>query len=187
MELSIREAVLEDAADAAAVIEVLNSYAADPVGGGCPLGDDARARLVPALRAQPNALVLLAFADGEPTGIAICFFGLSTFQARPLLNIHDLAVIPKYRGRGIGRALLSAAEARAKSRGCCKLTLEVQDGNARARALYERFGFTDFVLGQPVATRFLCKPLPSDGPGEPAGGPLGRPSRDADQQSRRSK
>lgn len=186
MDLLIREAVLDDPADAAAIIEVLNSYAADPVGGGNPLEDGVRARLLPALRAQPNALVLLAFADRKPAGLAICFFGLSTFQARPLLNIHDLAVVPERRGQGIGRALLSAVEVRAKSRGCCKLTLEVQDGNPRARALYERFGFTDFVLGEPVATRFLCKPLSGDGPGEPANGPVVRPWRDGDQRSRRS-
>jgi ribosomal protein S18 acetylase RimI-like enzyme len=186
MQLSIREAVLEDAADAAAIVEVLNSYAADPVGGGSPLGSRVRARLVPALRAQANALVLLAFADRKAAGLAICFFGLSTFQARPLLNIHDLAVVPERRGQGIGRALLGAVEARARSRGCCKLTLEVQEGNARARALYERFGFTDFVLGEPVATRFLSKPLSGDDPGKPADGSVGRPPRDGDERSRTS-
>jgi hypothetical protein len=44
-------------------------------------------------------------------------------------------------------------------RGCCKLTLEVQDGNTRARGLYESFGFTDFVVGDSEPTRFLSKPL----------------------------
>jgi hypothetical protein len=53
-------------------------------------------------------------------------------------------------------------ERRARSRGCCKLTLEVQDDNRRARALYESFGFADFVVGDPAPTRFLCKPLRGD-------------------------
>ena len=74
-----------------------------------------------------------------------------------LLNVHDLAVVPEWRGRGIGRSLLSAAEDRARSRGCCKLTLEVQDGNSRARALYETFGFSDYVVAGTGATRFLEK------------------------------
>jgi ribosomal protein S18 acetylase RimI-like enzyme len=158
-DLAIREADLVNASDAAAVVKVLDSYASDPAGGGKPLPRDVRERLVLALRAHPTTLVLLAFVGSEPVGIAVGFFGLSTFQARPLLNIHDLAVIPAHRGKGVGRALLSEAESRARDRGCCKLTLEVQDANVRARALYVSFGFEDFVVaGSP--TRFLSKALP---------------------------
>jgi ribosomal protein S18 acetylase RimI-like enzyme len=59
----------------------------------------------------------------------------------------------------VGRALLREAERRARARDCCKLTLEVQDANTRARGLYARFGFEDFVVaGSP--TRFLSKALP---------------------------
>jgi GNAT superfamily N-acetyltransferase len=159
MQLEIREADFDNPMDAAGIVDVLNSYASDPIGGGKPLTDDVRERLVPALRAQPHALVLLAFADAQPVGIAACFFGLSTFQARPLLNIHDLAVIPERRGMGIGRALLAKAEQHALSRDCCKLTLEVQDDNVRARSLYESFGFADFVVGASAHTRFMGKPL----------------------------
>ena len=159
MELMIREADLADAGDAAAVVTVLDSYASDPAGGGGPLPREVRERLVPALRGYPTALVLLAFVGPTPVGIAVGFFGLSTFQARPLLNIHDLAVVAAHRGKGVGRALLHEAEKRALARGCCKLTLEVQDANARARALYASFGFEDFVIaGSP--TRFLSKALP---------------------------
>lgn len=82
-----------------------------------------------------------------------------TKHARPLLNIHDLAVVPEWRGKGIGRALLEAAEASAVRRGCCKLTLEVLDDNQSARALYDRYGFVDFVIVESAPTRFLCKPL----------------------------
>lgn len=46
-----------------------------------------------------RTLVLLAFVEDEPVGVAVCFFELSTFKTRPLLNIHDLAVLPQYRGR----------------------------------------------------------------------------------------
>jgi GNAT superfamily N-acetyltransferase len=159
MDLQIRKADFADSRDAAAVVTVVNSYAVDPVGGGQPLPADVRERLIPALRSHPTTLVLLAFAGDEPAGIAVCFFGLSTFKARPLLNIHDLAVVPKHRGMGVGRALLQAAEEHARRAGCCKLTLEVQDDNSRARGLYQSFGFEDFVVGVSKPTRFLAKPL----------------------------
>lgn len=157
--LEIREADLGDARDARAVVEVLDSYASDPRGGSEPLAPDVRARLIPMLREHPTTLVLLAHDGAEAVGLAIGFWGMSSFRARPLLNIHDLAVRPGFRGRGVGRALLTAAEARARDRGCCKLTLEVQDDNAPARMLYDRFGFRDVVYGDSGPTRFLSKKL----------------------------
>ena len=159
MNLTICEADFADPIHRAAIVDVLDSYASDPVGGGEPLTGEARANLAQMLRDHPTALVLLAFSEARAVGIAVCFFGLSTFQARPLLNVHDLAVIPEFRGNGVGRALLSAVEEHARRHGSCKLTLEVQDDNRRARALYESFGFTDFVVGNSAPTRFLTKPL----------------------------
>jgi len=157
--IEIREADFAEAADAAAIVTLLDSYASDPVGGGEPLSVEVRRRLVPALSEQPDTLVLLAWSADEPVGLAVCFYGFSTFQARPLLNVHDLAVIPGHRGRGIGRQLLTDAERRALERGCCKLTLEVQDDNLTAVGLYESFGFGDVVYGESGPTRFLSKPL----------------------------
>jgi ribosomal protein S18 acetylase RimI-like enzyme len=155
----VREADLGDPVDAGAVLALVDAYATDPFGGGRPLDDTVRARLVPGLRAHPTTLVLLALVAGRPVGVAVCFFGFSTFQARPLLNVHDLAVLPDSRGHGVGRALLAAAEERARARGCCKLTLEVLEDNHRARALYAGFGFADVAAGSPVATRFVGKRL----------------------------
>lgn len=149
----------DDAIHRTGIVNVIDSYASDPVGGGAPLSPGVRAHLADALRHHATSRVLLALADGVPVGVAICFLGLSTFAARPVLNVHDLAVVPDRRGQGIGRALLTAAEELARGEGCCKLTLEVQDDNLRARGLYESFGFTDFVVGGSAATRFLTKPL----------------------------
>ncbi|HSG65184.1 MAG TPA: GNAT family N-acetyltransferase [Gammaproteobacteria bacterium] len=161
MSLRIREVDYADPRDADAVVAVLDSYASDPVGGGRGLPADVRGRLVPSLRDHSTSLVLLAELDGAAVGIAVCFWGLSTFRARPLLNIHDLAVLPQYRGQGIGRALLSAAEGHARENGCCRLTLEVQDDNRPARELYRRFGFDDVLYDDTGPTRFLAKPLGS--------------------------
>lgn len=162
MVIEIREADFDEPGHCRGVLGILDAYASEPSGGGAPLSSEVRERLIPALRAQTSALVLLAFVDGAPVGIASCFYGFSTFYAKPLLNVHDLAVLPGYRGRGIGRALLAAAEARALAAGCCKLTLEVREDNQRARALYHARGFRDFELaGKSYPTLFLSKPLPS--------------------------
>jgi ribosomal protein S18 acetylase RimI-like enzyme len=159
--IEVVEADLAQSAHRAGILEVLDSYASDPIGGGTPLAAEVRQRLLPGLQEHPTTLVLLAFDGPRAVGVAVCFLGFSTFAARPLLNVHDLAVLPEWRGRGVGRALLEAAEARARARGCCKLTLEVQDSNQRARGLYESFGFSDYVLGNTGATptRFLTKTL----------------------------
>jgi ribosomal protein S18 acetylase RimI-like enzyme len=158
VDVRVREADFDDERDIEGFITILDSYASSAIGGGQPLTADVRARVVPLLREHPTSLVLLALVGEQRVGIAVCFFGLSTFRARPLLNIHDLAVLPEYQGRGVGPALLEAVEERARRKGCCKLTLEVLDDNTRARAVYRRFGFEDSVVGQ-SATRFLVKPL----------------------------
>jgi GNAT superfamily N-acetyltransferase len=126
-----------------AVLDLVDAYARDLMGAGAPLPADVRERLIPGLRAHPTTLVFLAWLADRPVGIATCFVGFSTFAARPLINVHDLAVLPDHRGRGIGRRLLEAVEHKARARGCCKLTLEVQEHNRRARAVYKDAGFAD--------------------------------------------
>jgi len=155
----VRAANLQDAQDADAVVMLLDAYARDPRGGGEPLPAQVKERLVAGLRAHPTARVWLAFDAAQPVGVCVGFVGFSTFRALPLLNIHDLAVLPAARGRGIGRALLGAAEAHARASGCCKLTLEVQEDNTPARALYARSGFRDVTYGASGPTRFLGKAL----------------------------
>ncbi len=154
----VREADLTDPDDERGLLEVLDSYALDDMGVRQPLAEDIRERIVPGLRDHPTTLVLLAVVDGRIVGIAVCFFGFSTFRARPLLNIHDLAVLPEFRGQGIGGLLLSEVEKRARQRGCCKLTLEVRIDNERACKLYERLGF-EASGGDSVHMLFLAKPL----------------------------
>lgn len=143
--LTIDLADYSDARDAADVVALLDAYARDPMGGGAPLADDVKARLAGDLAANPHAFSLLARLDGRTAGLANCFMGYSTFAAAPLVNIHDLAVLPGYRDKGIGRALMNAAEAEALKRGACKVTLEVLSGNP-AKRLYAALGYGDYEL-----------------------------------------
>jgi GNAT superfamily N-acetyltransferase len=143
-----------------AVLDLVDAYARDPMGAGAPLPADVRERLILGLRDHPTTLVFLAWRDERPVGIATCFLGFSTFAARPLVNVHDLAVLPDHRGVGIGREILEAVERKARALGCCKLTLEVQEDNRRARAVYAAAGFAQAEY-QEAAGRalFLAKPL----------------------------
>lgn len=134
------------------IVELLDAYARDPMGGGEPLRAEVRSGLVGALGRLPHASSLIAFADGEPAGLANCFEGFSTFAGRPLLNIHDFVVLAAYRGRGISQAMLVAIESLARERGCCKITLEVLSGNLAARAAYEKYGFRDYALDEAAGT-----------------------------------
>ena len=129
-----------------ALRSLLDEYARTPEGGGAPLDPDAMARLPDLLVSLAHYAGWLAFIGDLPVGLINCFEGVSTFRARPLLNIHDIAVSADWRGQGIGRALLAAAEAGARERGCCKLTLEVLEGNQRARAVYSACGFQPYEL-----------------------------------------
>jgi len=158
--LRIVQADLERSEHQQAVVAMTAAYALDTMGNGAPLPPEVLERLVPALRAHPTTLVFLAHLDEMVVGIATCFLGFSTFAARPLVNIHDLAVLPEYRGRGIGGALLRAVETAARDRGCVKLTLEVQENNERARRVYERAGLAQAVCGDSTGgSLFYAKTL----------------------------
>jgi len=129
-----------------ALVMLLDAYARDPMGGGEGLAEDVKARLCDDLAARPDAASFIAWRDGQPVGLVNCIEGYSTFKARPLMNIHDIAVLPGQRGQGVGQALLQAAQDHARARGCCKLTLEVLTGNLVALRSYERFGFAPYAL-----------------------------------------
>lgn len=129
-----------------ALLMLLDAYARDPMGGGEGLPQAVKDRLCGDLAARAAAASFIAWQDALPVGLVNCIEGYSTFKAQPLMNIHDIVVLPGHRGAGIGQALLAAAEQHALQRGCCKLTLEVLTGNARALASYRRFGFAPYEL-----------------------------------------
>jgi ribosomal protein S18 acetylase RimI-like enzyme len=124
-----------------AVVDLIDAYSRDPMGDEKPLPDDVKQRLIPGLREHPTTIIFLAYDADKPVGIALCFRGFSSFYAMPLINIHDLAVLPDYRGKGIGRQLLLAVAERGRKIGGCKITLETQEHNHTAQKLYKSVGF----------------------------------------------
>ncbi|MBL8300434.1 MAG: GNAT family N-acetyltransferase [Rhodanobacteraceae bacterium] len=86
---------------------------------------------------SPSALLLVADDTPALLGSALLFFREHSSLAR----LYSLATATAARGRGIGRALLAAAEAGARARGCNRLRLEVRQDNAAAVQLYETQGY----------------------------------------------
>ena len=127
------------------VLELLNSYASDPMGNGEPLSQEVLKELIPGLQNHPTTIIFIAFHDKKAIGLITCFKGFSTFQARPLINISDFFIQPDFRGRKFGKKLLEAVEKKAIELNCCKITLEVQEKNKLAKRIYKAAGFNHDV------------------------------------------
>jgi len=141
---------------------LLDAYAADPMGGGSHLDESVKSNLVKELSKLPHAFSVIAYVDGEPAGLVNCFEAFSTFSCRPLVNIHDVVVLEKYRGKGISQRMLEKVETIALEKGCCKITLEVLSKNEVAKSAYTKFGFSGYALDPKAGTAlFWQKLLPS--------------------------
>lgn len=136
------------------LIRLMGLYAGDPMGGGKELSDHVRQNLVAALSNIPGAFSILAYDGDTAVGLITCFESFSTFACQPLINIHDVIVAPDYRGSGIVQLMLLKVEQIAIEKGCCKLTLEVLDGNHTAKRCYQKFGFSGYEL-DPASGRAL--------------------------------
>src|SRR6202795_1044527 len=83
-----------------AILAMLDAYMRDPMEGGTPMPEATKRDLIPGLRAHPACYVFLAYRDSTPVGVSICFLGFSNFNARTLINIHDIFVDSSLRGKG---------------------------------------------------------------------------------------
>ena len=83
---------------------------------------------------------LIAEVDGEAAGFALFFYNYSTWRGRPGIHLEDLFVYPRFRGHGIGKALLARVAARAAEQGCVRLQWDVLDWNQTAIDFYQGLG-----------------------------------------------
>ncbi|NWA44634.1 GNAT family N-acetyltransferase [Pseudomonas reactans] len=159
-DILVLQASYTNTVHAEAIALLLNHYAKDPMGGGHGLDPDLLAQLPAELAKRAHAFSVLAFVNGEPAGLVNCFEGFSTFACRPLVNVHDVVVKDRFRGLGLSQKMLQKVEEIARQRGCCKITLEVLEGNAVAQSAYRKFGFDDSIF-DPAHGRMLfwSKPL----------------------------
>jgi GNAT superfamily N-acetyltransferase len=113
---------------------------------------------------RPAAEVLIGYAGEEPAVFALFFHNFSTFVGKPGLYLEDLFVVPKFRGRGYGKALLARLAQIAIERNCGRFEWTVLDWNEPAIGFYRKLGavpmedWTIFrVSGDALETLAACK------------------------------
>jgi GNAT superfamily N-acetyltransferase len=144
--IKIIRADLTNTYHADSLVFLLNAYALDPMGGGEALSDFTKENLAREIFKRSDTTVILAFDGDKPAGLINCIEGFSTFMSKPLMNIHDVYVDADHRGKGLAKQLLQAAEDLAIEKNCCKVTLEVLEGNEPAKKAYLKFGFDGYEL-----------------------------------------
>ena len=88
----------------------------------------------------PRAWALFAEWEGEPVGLALWYYSVSTFLGRPSLYVEDVFVEPAHRNRGIGRIIFAHLAQRAVAEGCGRMEWSVLDWNAPSIAFYRSIG-----------------------------------------------
>jgi GNAT superfamily N-acetyltransferase len=89
---------------------------------------------------RPYVEVLVAEEAGAVVGFALFFHNYSTFLGKPGIYLEDLFVLPEFRSRGHGKALLLELARLAVERGCCRLEWAVLNWNEPAIGFYRALG-----------------------------------------------
>jgi GNAT superfamily N-acetyltransferase len=128
-------------ADAPALIELITALAQfeklTP-----PNSEEQRRLIEDGFGDRPRFEAWLAFWQGAPAPVAYAVFfeTYSTFRAAPTLYLEDIFVLPEFRRRGIGSALLRHCIQLAHDRGCARMEWTCLDWNRKAQEVYERIG-----------------------------------------------
>lgn len=99
-------------------------------------------RSIRRLLADERTEFLLAETGGEPAGVCQLRYRYGLWLESEDCELEDLYVRERARSGGLGRELVEAAIERARARGCGRIQLDTNEGNAAARALYESLGFS---------------------------------------------
>ncbi len=89
---------------------------------------------------RPRVFCDIADYEGQAAGLAIWFYTFSTFRGRHGIWLEDLYVRPAFRGRGLGKALLSRLAARCVAENLARLEWSVLDWNTPSIAFYKGMG-----------------------------------------------
>ena len=92
------------------------------------------------LAKKKNAEVIFAMEEGKEIGFALFFHNFSTFLGRSGLYLEDLYVLPEFRGKGYGKALLQKLAAIAVERGCGRMEWWCLDWNQPSIDFYKALG-----------------------------------------------
>lgn len=136
MATTIRPAVAEDVPQILEFIRGLAKYEREPDAVMATEEDLLRDGFGP----NPYFWCLIAEHDSRPAGFALCFYSYSTWMGKPGVYLEDLFVLPEFRGRGIGKALLQRVARVALEKDFPRLGWEVLDWNATAIEFYGAMG-----------------------------------------------
>lgn len=136
MTTTIRRAVAEDVPQILAFIRALAEYEREPEAVTATEADLLRDGFGP----NPYYWCLIAEQDEVPAGFALCYYSYSTWMGKPGVYLEDIFVLPKFRGLGIGKALLQRVAAVAIEKGFPRLNWEVLDWNTPAINFYRSMG-----------------------------------------------
>lgn len=145
MELSVVKVDLQNPEHCSQLVKLLNDYMSDPMGNNRPMAAGLGPHIVAGLKKHTGFLGFFVLAGTQFAGLANCNMNFSTFQAKPLINIHDFIVAPDFRHMGAGTVLLEGVVDYAAQNGYCRVNLEVREDNSTAKALYRKLGFSDCV------------------------------------------
>ena len=143
LSLEIIPCDFDDKRHCEALVNLMNEYITDKMGGGEPYTNEQKMKLVEGLKSHPSCMVFLARTGDKFVGLINCFVNFATFTVKPFINIHDVIVTESWRNNGIGRRMLQHVIDKAAELGCSKVTLEVRADNHNAKYLYKSLGFHD--------------------------------------------
>jgi GNAT superfamily N-acetyltransferase len=140
--IAIRPAGPEDRAFTLATVMRLGAFGPPAWRTAEEIGE-ADARVVRAFFEDPppGAAIFVAESEAGAAGFIYLEVLRDYFVGEEHGHVGILAVTAEAEGRGAGGALMRAAEAWARDRGYRRLTLNVFEGNARARAVYDHLGY----------------------------------------------
>jgi GNAT superfamily N-acetyltransferase len=134
--IKIYKAAAEDAEIIHLLIVALAVYEKEPQAVLCSV-EELREQLQ---QDSPPFHCYLADSDGVTVGFALYFFSYSTWRGRACLYLEDLFVVPKYRRKGIGEALMKELAKTAKNKGCPRMEWSVLNWNQLALDFYRDLG-----------------------------------------------
>ena len=92
---------------------------------------------------EANSYILVAEIEGVVAGF-INFTTRKTISHRGLSGLIDELIVAKsYRGKGVGKQLLSSAIEKSRQLGCCEVEVSTEKTNIKAREFYRQCGFTE--------------------------------------------
>ena len=92
---------------------------------------------------EVNSHILVAEIEGVVAGF-VNFTTRKTILHRGLSGLIDELIVAKsYRGKGIGKQLLSSAIKKSRQLGCCEVEVSTEKTNIKAREFYRQCGFTE--------------------------------------------